>query len=396
MIDQLLERAHTQCDSVLDLAGRLVEAPSRGGIDDYGPVLAVMEDWLADHALPSRRLTGVDGEPVGLLCVLEGALPGPTWVLDACLDTAPVGDEEAWSFPVTAGDVRDGWLRGRGAADSKSGAAIFAHVAAGLASERDGLRGRLALLFDVDEHTGGFGGALAAFTGPGALTDVAGVMIGYPGADELVIGGRGVLRATVTVFGVAAHSGSRHAAPNAVVKAADLVRAVSGVELPDGGDFPVPPKLTVARIEGGVGFSVVPDTCRVGIDLRLTEAFDAGAAEKLLHEATQELDAAWPDTRPSTVEVRTSWPAYRLDPADQPVGAILEGARRVGLSPLPKVAGPSNIGNLLAGLGIPATCGFGLPYEGLHGANERVRVDAVPQIHAAYAHAVRTLLAGRD
>jgi succinyl-diaminopimelate desuccinylase len=391
-----MREALAQRASVLDLAARLVKARSQGGIDDYGPVLGVMEDWLTGHGLPSRRLTGRGGEPVGLLCVIEGTLPGPTWVLDACLDTAPVGDEESWSFPVMAGDVEDGWLRGRGSADSKSGAAIFAHVAAGIAAERDRLRGRLALLFDVDEHTGGFGGALAAFTGPQALADVAGVMIGYPGADELVIGGRGVLRANMTVFGVAAHSGSRRTAPNAVVKAADLVRALSTQELPDGGDFPVPPKLTVARIEGGAGFSVVPDTCRIGIDVRLTEAFDAGAAEKLLHEAAENIDAAWPDTRPSTVEVLTSWPAYRLDMADRMVGAILSGAGSVGLAPVPKVAGPSNIGNFLAGLGIPATCGFGLPYEGLHAADERVRTDAIPAIHAAYAHAVRALLTARD
>jgi succinyl-diaminopimelate desuccinylase len=392
MIGALLQDARRRRGSVLELAAQLVKVPSRGGVDDYGPVLAVMEDWLSVHALPSRRLTDASGEVVGLLCVLEGGSPGPTWVLDACLDTAPVGDESAWLFPVLAGDVVDGWLRGRGSADSKSGAAVFAHVVAGLASQREMLHGRLALLFDVDEHTGGFGGALAAFTGSDALANVAGVMIGYPGVDELVVGGRGVLRANLTVYGVAAHSGSRRTAPNAVLKAADLVRMLAGAPLSDDGDFPVPPKLTVTHIEGGAGFSVVPDVCRIGVDVRLTEAFDAGIAEKLLHDAVEQLDAVWVDSRPSHVEVITSWPAYRLDAADPLVDAILAGARQVGLALLPKVAGPSNIGNLLAGLGIPATSGFGLPYEGLHAANEQVRIDALPQVHAAYAYAVRMLL----
>ena len=36
---------------------------------------------------------------------IEGGRPGPTWVLDACLDTAPFGDESAWSFSPTAGDI---------------------------------------------------------------------------------------------------------------------------------------------------------------------------------------------------------------------------------------------------------------------------------------------------
>lgn len=49
----------------------------------------------------------------------------------------------------------------------------------------------MALVFDVDEHTGGFGGAKAYFEHAGP---VDGVMIGYPGSDHVVTGSRGVLR----------------------------------------------------------------------------------------------------------------------------------------------------------------------------------------------------------
>jgi succinyl-diaminopimelate desuccinylase len=316
-------------------------------------------------------------------------------VLDACLDTAPIGDPESWAFPPTVGDIADGWIRGRGSSDSKSGAAIFAHVAAALAEQRDSLCGSLALLFDVDEHTGGFGGAVTAFTGPDALQNVAGVMIGYPGADELVIGGRGVLRARVSVAGVPSHSGSRSSTPNAVLKAADLVQRLSARDLPSGGDFPVPPKLTVTQIGGGEGWSVVPASCTVSVDIRLTEVFDAAAAEKLLSQVVADVDGDWPTTRASAMELVSSWPAYRLSLEDDLVAAVLDGAGRVGLSPRPKVAGPSNIGNYLSGLGIKATAGFGLPYEGLHALDERVRADAIPDIHAAYAHAVYTLMTQR-
>jgi hypothetical protein len=48
-----------------------------------------------------------------------------------------------------------------------------------------------------------------------------------------------------------------------------------------------------------------------------------------------------------------------------------------------KVAGPSNIGNYLAGLGIPATAGFGVDYRGLHGTDERIRLESVPQVQAS-------------
>ena len=57
-----------------------------------------------------------------------------------------------------------------------------------------------------------------------------------------------------------------------------------------------------------------------------------------------------------------------------------------------KIAGPSNIGNYLAGLGIPATAGFGVDYEGLHGTNERIRLDSIPPVQAAYHQACLALL----
>ena len=48
--------------------------------------------------------------------------------------------------------------------------------------------------------------------------------------------------------------------------------------------------------------------------------------------------------------------------------------------------------NYLAGLGIPATAGFGVVYEGLHGTDERIRIDSIPPVHAAYHLALLTLL----
>jgi succinyl-diaminopimelate desuccinylase len=62
--------------------------PSRGGIDDCTPVVAVVRDWLTAHGLPITILTD-DSGVVGLTCDITGGYPGPTWVLDACLDTGP-------------------------------------------------------------------------------------------------------------------------------------------------------------------------------------------------------------------------------------------------------------------------------------------------------------------
>jgi succinyl-diaminopimelate desuccinylase len=380
--------------SVLELARDLVQIPSRGGIDPYDPVLDCMAAWLGARGLDCRRLTGPGGATVALACEVTGAGSGPRYVLDACLDTAPFGDESAWRQPPTSAVIADGWLHGRGSSDSKAGAAIFAHVLTRLKSASSRWAGSVVLLLDVDEHTGAFGGARAFFEDP-AAPRVDGVMIGYPGPDHVVTGGRGVLRTRLHVHGVAGHSGSSsRVTPSAIAKAAALVTQLHSAKLPGpaGPGFPLPARLTVTAISGGEGYSVVPDLCVVNVDVRLTPAFDSDAALAAVRAATAATDDHWPGTQPTYVEVTTSWPPYAL-PRDSPVGtALLAGARSAGITALAKVAGPSNIGNYLAGLGIPATAGFGVAYEGLHGTDERILIDSIPPVQAAYHQALLTLL----
>ncbi|MFE9017579.1 hypothetical protein ACFYNL_03215 [Streptomyces sp. NPDC007808] len=71
------------------------------------------------------------------------------------------------------------------------------------------------------------------------------------------------------------------------------------------------------------------------------------------------------------------WPPYRLTEGRQPAAALLDVAAE-GLTVRPQSAGPSNMGSLLAGEGIPARAGFGVRYAGLHGTGERACVQDLP------------------
>lgn len=106
------------------------------------------------------------------------------------------------------------------------------------------------------------------------------------------------------------------------------------------------------------------------------------------------MDDAWPGTRPTLVQLDTRWPAYALPPQSPLRSALVTAARTTGIDIDAKIAGPSNIGNYLAGLGIPATAGFGVTYVGLHGTDERIRVDSIPAVHATYHAATLALLKG--
>jgi succinyl-diaminopimelate desuccinylase len=262
-----LEQAWSDQQSVIRLARRLIRIPSRAGIDAYEPILAELEAWLRRHRVQPRLLVD-DGQPVGLVCDITGGQPGPHLALDACVDTAPFGDETAWSRSPVSGAVEDGWLHGRGSADCKTAAAIFCHLIARLARQRRQLHGTVSLLLDVDEHTGGFRGIkrYLAETPP----DVTGVMIGYPGLDHVVIGGRGFWRAEIIVYGTPGTpagvmtSRTRSTPPRRPPNSSSGSASTAGPARVDR-TIGLPPRLTVTAMHGGMGYSIIPDRCECGV-----------------------------------------------------------------------------------------------------------------------------------
>ncbi|MGF1646111.1 MAG: M20 family metallopeptidase [Kineosporiaceae bacterium] len=357
-----------------------------------------MTTWLRAAGLAPRVLSD-GGIPVAVVCDIHGERPGPRYLLDACLDTAGYGDETAWTRPPLSAEVADGWMHGRGTSDSKVAVATFCHIAARLAAAPAALAGTLTLLFDLDEHTGGFAGIRTYLAQVPHDDPVRGAFIGYPGPDTIVIGGRGFYRATITMFGQADHSASRKTrTANAIVKASHLVTSLAGGDLhqvPDLHGFGVPPKATVTSVVGGAAgtFSVVPDRCEVQVDVRLTPSFTRDDARELLRTLTAECDQRHPAPRRSRVdEAIESWPPFKLPEDHELPTTLRHAARAAGLDPVLVVAGPSNIGNLLASRGIPATAGFGVAYRGLHGTDETIDLATIAPVQAAYHRAVLHLL----
>jgi succinyl-diaminopimelate desuccinylase len=376
-------------DSIVKLASRLVATPSCAGIDLPDDALEVARAWLGENGLRPRLLRDGEGRPVAILVEIESDSPGPVLCLDACIDTAPAGDRGQWSEPPFSGAVRGRRLLGRGAADSKVGVAILAHAACHLV--RTGLpRGAIHLLFDADEHTGRFGGVRAYLATVARLPDA--VSLGYPGNECVVVGSRGFLRARVVFTGKAAHSGeTARTGVNALSKAAGFALEVEQARLPVFHDpaFPFGPVATVTRLEGGEGFSMVPDRATCHIDIRLTRAFAEAEAARWLDEAVGSVDAQ------ARIETVDHWPAYLVDADASLARSFIDAAARAFDRPVPAdVCGPSNIGNLLAARGIPTICAPGVSFGNMHAADEWADIDSIVPVYRMYGDAVRRFLQG--
>jgi succinyl-diaminopimelate desuccinylase len=387
-------------DSIIALVQALVRIPSRAIEDDLAPIARCIEDWFIAHGIRHRVLRADSGAPLGVYAEVQGARGAGRWtVLDATLDTAGFGALDSWRHAPTAAIIEDGWLHGRGSADSKAGVALFAHLLQAFATEPRDFAGRIGVLFDCDEHSGRFGGARAFFdqpVAPGAGPPRPdGVVIGYPGMDAIVNGCRGFLRAHLHVHGVAAHSGATQARGiNAVARAAELCGALQALTLPGASHaFALPAQLTITGIRGGgEGFSQVPDACELRIDVRLTPDFDDALARDTVARAVQQFDASRGAARASAIEWVDGWPAYQVPPSHPLAAAMQQAAQRELQAAVPmSVVGPSNIGNYLASLGVAALCGFGVVADGIHAADERIVLDSLAPVYRIYRDALDRL-----
>ncbi len=159
-----------------------------------------------------------------------------------------------------------------------------------------------------------------------------------------------------------------------------------------------PAQLTVTGIQSGDGgFTAVPDRCELTVDIRLTPRFDAHHARELITDAVRAHDIAYTNSSANKlltqIEWIPGWPAYRVAETHPMVRALCEAARRtLGAEPACGVAGPSNIGNYLASLSIPALCGFGPRGEQIHATDERVELASIAPVYRIYEDALIQLL----
>jgi succinyl-diaminopimelate desuccinylase len=290
-------------------------------------IVRVPEDRLDELAPQGRGLPRPN-----LLATLDSGRPGPTIHLNGHYDVVPVGND--WTRDPFGGEVADGWIYGRGAADMKSG--LAAQVIAVEALRRTEWRGRIVQSAVPDEETVGVDNAGMGFlVEQGLLDDADAVIITEPfGPDGVGIGHKGAIWGEITILGKQAHGSSPRLGVNAVEAMARYLATLDAELRPkldervtDLGVTPPEPRSTLSfdTIRGGVATNIVPDRCSCTFNRRLLpgESLDAARAELL---------APLKDVRHEYRELYATEPT--LVGEDEPVvQAACRAVRELGLEP---------------------------------------------------------------
>lgn len=289
-------------------------------------------------------------------------------VLAGHIDTVPPAGDAP---PGTCEDAGRGRIRGRGASDMKSGAAVFAHLAA-LAARRAPRLDVTAIFYDHEEVAGRLNGLarLAARHPDWLRGDLA--ILGEPTDGAIEAGCNGSLRVIGDVRGRAAHSARPWRGDNAIHRLAPALARIAAFNAPtlsvDGLEYRE--ALSAVRISGGQANNVIPDRASLTVNYRF-------APSRTLAEARALVRGLFDGTGALLTEDDLSEPA--APGLDHPL--VRDFCRALG-APVRAKVGWTDVARF-AKLGIPAL-NFG-PGDPLLAHTDRESVDVAAIERAAAA-----------
>ena len=292
--------------NAVELLRELVRIPSESGHEDA--VVTRLEALFESFGWQPRR----EGRN---LWTLLGET-GPLLLLNSHTDTVPAG--EGWTHPPLAAELEQGRIYGRGANDAK-GCLTAMILAAQRVFKAPGVRGRLCLAATCEEEINGQGlqQLLPSLPSPDAA------VIGEPTGLAPAVAQKGLLVLELTNIGRSAHA-AWGGGDNAIEAAARDVLALSGLNFERAHPILGRPSLHVTQIQGGLRHNIIPDRCRLVVDIRTTPNYTPAEIVAQVRAAvkgevtvrSQRLEAVSTDTSHPIVQA-----ALRANPKAAPYGS---------------------------------------------------------------------------
>lgn len=379
----------------LSIARDLIRCPSVTPAD--AGALGVLEKALSAAGFTCHRVTF--SEPgtadVDNLYARIGT-EGPHITFAGHTDVVPPGDESAWSVGAFSGEVKDGFLHGRGAVDMKGGiacsvAAVLEHLAANGGKPRaDGQEsgsGSISFLITGDEEDVSINGTIKLLKWAAERGETFDhCVLGEPSnvetlGDTIKVGRRGSQSGTVYVDGVQGHVAYPHRAANPVPDISRLIVAISDEPLDHGSAQFQASNLEFTSVDvGNTANNVIPGEARAKFNIRYndnhTQASLRELVETRLTKACGNRIKARIVWEPSNSNVFVTKPGPFTDLA---VSAIEEVT---GRKPELSTSGGTSDARFISSY--CPVIEFGLVGQTMHQVNERVPVRDLEKLTQVY------------
>lgn len=309
-----------------------------------------------------------------------------TFAFNGHTDVVPIGDATAWTVDPFSGEIKNGFMWGRGATDMKSGVAAFVAAAVDLVSEQPP-DGAIILAITGDEEGDAVDGTVALLDWMAQEGEVmSACLVGEPTCPETLgdmikIGRRGSMTAFFAATGVQGHSAYPHRARNPVPAMARLIDRLSSHVLDDGTAHFDASSLAATTIDtGNPATNVIPATCQATVNIRFN---DAHSSEALIDWLRSEADKVGSETGIEiAMRTKVSGESFLTPPGplSDLIASVVED--ETGIKPVLSTSGGTSDARF-----VKDHCPvveFGLVGKTMHQVDERVEVAQIEALKRIY------------
>lgn len=260
-------RSAVDVDAVVSLTQELVRLRSENPPGRETEVVDFLRGVFDGMGLGKGTVIEAAPDRPNLLVATGSDTGKPVLLVNGHLDTVPVR-RDAWRYDPFGGEVHDGRLYGRGAADMKGG--VAAAIVALQVCRQLGLDlpAEIAFHLVADEELGGEHGTAALLRAGLIRADAC--LDPEPTGMALCLAERGLLFGRITTRGIPAHGSEPSRGRSAIITAAAIAQVLHDNEFPQ---TPHPllgtTTCNVGVIRGGSGPNVVPEECELRFDRRV-------------------------------------------------------------------------------------------------------------------------------
>jgi succinyl-diaminopimelate desuccinylase len=362
-------------------------------IDSVTPNDKGCQTLMTDHLKQSNfEISDLKFEEVDNFWAQHGT-GSPVFVFAGHTDVVPVGDASKWDLDPFSGEIKDGMLHGRGAADMKGSLASMLDASERFVKDYPDHKGTIGYLITSDEEGPAVNGTVKVcehLNNIGQNVDYC--LVGEPSAtnilgDVIKNGRRGSLNGTLTIIGKQGHIAYPHLANNPIHLAVPVLNELCEELWDKGNEYFPATSFQVSNIHSGTGVTnVIPGTIEVVFNFRYST--------ESTHEGLQKRVCDILDKHNLEYEIDWNHSGYPfLTPKGDLVASCVDAIKKVmNVDTQLSTSGGTSDGRFIAPILNAQVVELGPINATIHQVNECVSAKDLDDLSEIYYHILKNIL----